>query len=167
MHPAEYAALRHEFANAPIDQARVITQASDGYTALRALLPPCERRGLVLVDPPYEAQDEYTRVTTALKQGFSRFPSGVYALWYPLTQRARIEEFLAGVLALQPPPTLLAELSVAPDTSDRKLKGCGLVIINPPWRFEAQAREILGFLAPVLAQEPGADVRVSWLVSEP
>jgi len=134
--------------------------------ALRGLLPPPERRALVLIDPPYEAQDEFAQATTALGEALRRFPSGVYALWYPLTQRARVDEFVAAIMHLAPPPTLLAELAVAGDNSDRKLKGCGLVIVNPPWQFEPNVRLALDFLAPILAQESGGSARTTWLVPE-
>ena len=165
-HPAEFAALRMEFGRETPGGASVALREDDGYVALRAQLPPVERRGLALIDPPYEAQDEFAVASDALGQALQRFPTGVYALWYPLTQRARVNEFVAAIADLQPPPTLVAELAVAPDDSDRKLKGCGLVVINPPWRFDADARTTLEYLAGVLAQEPGGRASLSWLVPE-
>lgn len=165
-HPAECAALRPDLHRAAGNQVRVVVQETDGYVAIRAALPPPERRALVLIDPPYEAQDEFAQAAAALAEGLRRFPSGVFALWYPLTERARIQEFLAAVLDLRPPPTFVVELSVAGDESPVKMKGCGLVIVNPPWRFENDAAEIARFLAPVLGQEPGAAARLTWLVPE-
>jgi 23S rRNA (adenine2030-N6)-methyltransferase len=105
-------------------------------------------------------------VADGLRQALRRFPTGVYAVWYPLTQRARVDEFVAAILDLAPPPTFIAELAIAGDDSLRKLKGCGLVVINPPWQFDRDARAILDYLAPVLAQERGAAARVAWLVPE-
>jgi 23S rRNA (adenine2030-N6)-methyltransferase len=166
-HPAEFAALEQEFSGLELRRRQLAAsvQATDGYVALRAVLPPPERRALILIDPPYEAQDEFARAAAGLREALRRFPTGVYALWYPLTQRARVEEFVAAILELNPPPTLLAELSIAPDESDRKLKGCGLIVLNPPWQFDAIARSMLQYLAPVLAQERGA-ARTTWLVPE-
>jgi len=162
MHPAECAALRHELGGLP----RVGIQAMDGYAALRGLLPPAERRALVLIDPPFEAQDEFARIAAALREGLRRMPAAVIAVWYPLTARARADDFLAEVKVLAPPSALGCELNVAGEASELKLKGCGLLVVNPPWQFEGEARGILDFLAPLLRRGPGAGARVDWLVRE-
>lgn len=139
----------------------------DGYEAVRALLPPPERRALVLIDPPYEAQDEFAQVAAALAEGLRRLAGGVFAVWYPLTERARVDEFFAAVRALNPPPTLAAELIVAGPAAPMKMRGCGLVIVNPPWKFFEEAESTLRFLAPALEQAPGGgDFSVQWLVGE-
>jgi 23S rRNA (adenine2030-N6)-methyltransferase len=165
-HSSEAAALRSEFDRGGKNGTAISVQAGDGYIAMRAMLPPPERRALTLIDPPYEAQDEFVQAVDALEAALRRFPTGVYALWYPLTQRARVDEFVTAITALQPPPTMLAELAIAGDYSERKLKGCGLVVINPPWRFDQEANALLGYLAPVLAQEPGGGARTTWLVPD-
>lgn len=162
LHPAECAALRAEFAALP----RVTVQAADGYAALRALLPPPERRALVLVDPPFEAADEFARLADALAAGLRRFPSGTYAVWYPLTARAKVDEFLAAVRNLAPPPALAVEIDIAGAGAAIKLKGCGLLVFNPPWRFEVEADAIVRVLAALLAQAPGGGGRVDWVVPE-
>ena len=162
MHSAECAALRTEFAT----MARVSVHEMDGYASLRAMLPPVERRALILIDPPYEAQDEFAQIGAALAVGLHRFPSGVFAVWYPLTLRARVDEFFGTVRALNPPPTLAVELAIAGESSSLKMKGCGLLILNPPWQFDDEAEPIAAFLAEVLAQEPGAAGRVDWIVRE-
>jgi len=162
LHPAECAALRAEFAALP----RVSVQAEDGYAALRALLPPPERRALVLIDPPFEAADEFARLAVALAEGLRRFPSGTFTVWYPLTARAKVDDFLAAVRNLAPPPTLAVELEVAGAAAAIKLKGCGLLVINPPWQFEVEAGAIVRALAALLAQAPGGGGRVDWIVPE-
>jgi 23S rRNA (adenine2030-N6)-methyltransferase len=162
MQPAECAALRAELGAA----ARVSVQALDGYVALRAMLPPPERRALVLIDPPFEAQDEYERIAEGLREGLRRFSSGTFAVWYPLTDRARVGEFATRVRNLAPPPTLFAELEIAPESSTVKMHGCGLLIVNPPWGFAAEARTLLEFLAPRLAREGTGRARVDWVVPE-
>ncbi len=159
--PMECAALRAEFAGKGAS-----VQEMNGYVALRALLPPPERRALVLIDPPFEAQDEFAQIATALREGLERFPMGVFAVWYPLTGRARVDEFFAGIRALRPPPTLACELTIAGERSLVKMKGCGLLLINPPWQFEAEAVPLLEFLAGLLRQESGGSGRVDWIVSE-
>jgi 23S rRNA (adenine2030-N6)-methyltransferase len=160
--PAEAAALAHEFAG----RRGVAVHPADGYAALRAHLPPPERRALVLIDPPFEAQDEFARIGDALADGLKRFPAGVFAVWYPLTGRARIDEFFAALRRLGPPPTLAAELTVAGDTSPLKLKGCGLAVINPPWQFDREAAATLAFLATASARGPGGCARTEWIVPE-
>jgi 23S rRNA (adenine2030-N6)-methyltransferase len=90
----------------------------------------------------------------------------VYALWYPLTERARVDDFFDALLGLKPPPTLFLELTVAGEASALKMKGCGLVVLNPPWQFDREAGPMLGWLAEVLAQEGGAGSRCRWLVPE-
>lgn len=162
LHPAECAALRAGFAALP----RVTVQAEDGYAALRALLPPPERRALVLIDPPFEAAVEFARLATALAEGLRQFPSGTYAIWYPLTARAKVDEFLTAVRNLAPPPTLASELEVAGADAAIKLKGCGLLVINPPWQFELEAGAIVRALAAILAQAPGGGGRVDWIEPE-
>jgi len=160
--PEECAALREEF----LFSARTTVQETDGYTAVRALLPPPERRALVLIDPPFEAQQEFTQVVSALRDGLRRLPGGVFAVWYPLTERARVDDFFAELQAMRPPPTLAAEVSIVGDAADVKMKGSGLVIVNPPWQFERVAEPMLEYLGRVLAQGPGGGGRLTWLVRE-
>ena len=159
-HPTECAALRAVFGGAAGAEVR----ETDGYAAMRACLPPRERRALVLLDPPYEEADEFAQMTAALREGLRRFPSGVMAAWYPLTERARVEEFLAAVGTLNPTPTLAIELAIAGENAAQKLKGCGLLVLNPPWQFDQLARETGAFLADALAQAPGGGSRVDWVV---
>jgi 23S rRNA (adenine2030-N6)-methyltransferase len=160
--PAEFAALREAFQFSP----RTTVQEMDGYIALRATLPPPERRALVLIDPPFEVQDEFAQIGAALGDGLRRLASGVFVVWYPLTERARVDAFFAEVFALKPPPTLAAELTIAGEHALMKMKGCGLVVINPPWGFAETAKTTLASLASVLAQEAGAQGKISWLVPE-
>jgi len=161
--PPECAALRAELGGAP----GVSISAGDGYNALRALLPPPERRALVLIDPPFEDAAEFTRIAAALAEGLHRFPSGVLAIWYPLTGRADRDALPAALRAMKSPPALVAELTIAGPATDLKMKGCGLVVINPPWQFDHEAREVLECLAKPLAQAPGGGGRVAWLVERP
>lgn len=161
-HPDEFLALAAEFRAEP----RVAVHERDGYGALRALLPPPERRALVLIDPPFEAQDEFARIVAALAEGLRRLPAGVFAVWYPLTERARVDAFFAELSRLALPPTLALELTVAGESSSLKMKGCGLAVLNPPWQFEQTAAPLLAQLADVLAQEPGAAASARWLVPE-
>lgn len=161
-HPAECAALRTAMGFG----SRVSIEEIDGYAAMRGLLPPRERRALILIDPPFEAPDEFAQIAVALGGALRRFPRGVFVIWYPLTRRARVDEFLGAVVALKPPPTLLVELAIAGESAGLKMRGCGLVVINPPWQFDGEARAVLGGLAATLAQTPGGASVVDWLVAE-
>lgn len=161
--PDEAAALAAEFAGL----RRVTVQEIDGYTGVRAALPPPERRALVLIDPPFEVQDEWTRIATALGEGLARLPGGTFAIWYPLTARARVDMFYRQLLAIPKlPPCLTVELLVGGEGAALKLWGCGVLVINPPWGSAGPLDELARWLAPVLAQAEGASGGVHWLVPE-
>ncbi len=162
LHPEEYAALRAE-----LDfERRATVQALDGYTGLRASLPPPEKRALVLIDPPFEDPREHARIIDGLAEGLRRLPGGTFAVWYPLTERAKADAFLADLVALQPPPTWTVELTIAGPQSALKMRGCGLVVINPPWQIDREITPWLPWLAEVLAQAPGGAAGLRWLVAE-
>lgn len=161
-HPEEHAQLQQDFVFAP----RTSVQLADGYGAIRAVLPPPERRALVLIDPPFEQQDEVGNITRALREGLARLAGGVFCVWYPLTERARVDAFFETLTAQSLPPALALELTVAGDASPLRMRGCGLVIVNPPWQFEQTAMPLLDCLAEKLAQAPGAQARVVWLSPE-
>lgn len=160
LHAEEFAALRAELGGA----RRVSAQMLDGYTAVRAMLPPPERRALTLIDPPFEAQDEFEKITGALNDGLRRLPGGTFAVWYPLTERARTEEFFARLGEIGLPPAFTAELTVNPAAA--KMRGCGLLVVNPPWQFDREARALAEWLVGALAQGPGAAAELRWLVPE-
>jgi 23S rRNA (adenine2030-N6)-methyltransferase len=149
LHPEEALLLKREFAG---DRAVEVRQA-DGYKALKALLPPVERRGLVLIDPPFEVRDEYEHLLRALRQGVRRFATGCYAIWYPIKDETA-SAFAADLASFKPLVLELRLDGIAPG----KLAACGLAVINPPWRFEEAMREALPWIAAQLG--PG----VSWAV---
>jgi 23S rRNA (adenine2030-N6)-methyltransferase len=148
------------------NQPNVSIHPMDGYTALKAMLPPQEKRVLVLLDPPFEKATEFADILGALREALRRFPSGVYAVWYPVTERARSDWFQQDLLSLGLPPTLVAELQIAGDASKVRMKGCGLLILNPPWQIETEIRAVMPVLLERLRLDPGAAVRVRWLVPE-
>jgi 23S rRNA (adenine2030-N6)-methyltransferase len=157
----EAAALKALFAGDP----RIGVHQRDGYAALGALVPPKERRGLVLIDPPFEAQEgEFRAIETALKTAHVRWPTGIYAIWYPIKQREATRPFLRWFAANGMRKTLVAELLVHADDSPLRLNGCGMVIVNVPWRFDDQLRDLLPLLQKELSREPAASTRVDWLV---
>ena len=159
----EAAALRALFR----DDRRVHVHQRDGYAALKALLPPTEKRGLVLIDPPFEAQEgEFTAIEAALTHAHARWPNGVYAVWYPIKSHRAIAPFHRHLAAEPFDRVLVAELLVQPDDSPLRLNGCGMLIANPPWKIGATLAAMLPALGSTLAQSPAASHRLRWLRGE-
>jgi 23S rRNA (adenine2030-N6)-methyltransferase len=161
-HPEEALLLKESFGHA----RRVSVHAMDGYTAIRAMLPPPEKRALVLIDPPFEAQDEFARILTGLGEGLARLSGATFAVWYPLTERARVDAFLEAWADSEPPPCFAAELAIAGEGAGIKLRGCGLLVVNPPWQIDREIAPVLDWLATALAQAPGGGGRVHWIRSD-
>lgn len=160
-HPEEYAAL--EAALRPFANTRTIQ--ADGYARLVALLPPPERRGLVLIDPPYEADDEFAQVSAALAAAWTRFATGIYLIWFPIKRRADADSLAGEIRSRGVTKLLLLTLDVGrpADAPPERLSQSGLLVANPPFGFEASMREALAYLAKHLAQGPGAGSRVQSL----
>lgn len=161
LRPDDAEALEFEFAR----ESRVRVQVIDGYTGLKALLPPPEKRALVLIDPPFETKREFADIARGLKDALKRLPGAVIAVWYPITERARTAEFHHALLELAT-PALFAELNVAGEASTLKMKGCGLLILNPPWQLDREIRAILPALKERLALDAGASTAYDWLVPD-
>ncbi len=167
LQPEEAAALKELFAHDP----RVAVHARDGYSAMKALLPPRIgeariARGLVLIDPPYEAQDsEYPQIIASVREAMGRWPGATYAVWYPIKQRRSLLPFFRKAAALPAKSALLAELQVHPDDSPLRLNGSGMLVLNPPWQLEETIAQALPLLQKVLGG-PGATTRLEWLRAE-
>jgi len=136
----------------------------DGYAAIKRLLPPPLRRGLVHIDPPYEAADEERSIAAALHDGITRFESGVFALWYPIKRQHEADLFTARLLRGISRPALALELCVTPADHAAGLNGSGMLVVNPPWQFDDDARQ----WQPQLQQLLGGagDATVKWLIHE-
>src|SRR5580658_5019275 len=136
-------------------QARVVDL--DGWTALPAFVPPKERRGLVLIDPPYEAKDEFERLAAGFAEAFPKWPTGSYLLWYPAKSRRATDELAQRVAqavgsGATPGKALRLEFSVAPQTAEAGLISAGLLIVNPPWTLAGELKAILPELEKPLGQ---------------
>jgi 23S rRNA (adenine2030-N6)-methyltransferase len=136
-------------------QARVVDL--DGWTALPAFVPPKERRGLVLIDPPYEQKDEFERLAGGFAEAFAKWPTGSYLLWYPVKSRRATDDLarhVAQSVADGTPPgrCLRLEFSVAPQTTGAGLTSAGLLIVNPPWTLVGELKTILPELEKPLGQ---------------
>jgi 23S rRNA (adenine2030-N6)-methyltransferase len=162
LEPHEAAALRSELRGDP----RAQIHARDGYEALKALGPPREKRGLVLIDPPYEAPDEFERLKAALTAALARWPAGVFVAWYPITHGDAAGRFLERMAATGIRGQLVVELCVQRDDTPGGLNGAGLLIVNPPWQLDQLLAATLPWLKERLAPAGRGRARVSWQVAE-
>lgn len=145
---------------------RVIAEAGDGYTSLKAQLPPKERRGLVLIDPPFEVTDEFARIGRGLLRAHRRFATGVYVIWYPIKHRAPVAEFHQALVDSGMRRIVAAELLRRPDNDPDHLNGCGLIIVNPPWQFAETMTDVLDYLLRRFGPAPRGRTSVTMLVPE-
>jgi 23S rRNA (adenine2030-N6)-methyltransferase len=145
---------------------RIKTIAIDGWTALNAYVPPPERRGLVLVDPPFEREDEFARAAQALMAAHRKWPTGTYMLWYPIKTRSQPQALARRLARSGIRKTLRVELEVGAIDSAAPLAGCGLILINPPWALEAELESLLPRLAAILAAPEKGAHHIKWLAGE-
>ncbi len=146
LHPTDYQMLKRLFSN----DNRISTSNQNGYQSLKSLFPPAARRGITLIDPPYEQESEYSEVFTTLKDGIKRFSTGVYLVWYPLIKR---ENSSKGSASEKMVKRILSEFNqeqlhvrYIADSQAKGMYGSGMVIINPPWGLEDQLKQALSFL---------------------
>lgn len=162
LHPNDFPLLRNEFAKVP----NVVTKRENGFQQLKAALPPKEKRGLVLIDPPYELKEDYELVVKAIEEGYKRFATGVYAIWYPVVLRQHTKRITKGLEATGIRKILQIELAVRPDSDQRGMTASGMIVINPPWQLESQMKKILPYLTEVLVPEGTGSWKVEWITPE-
>ncbi len=138
----------------------------DGYQGLKAFLPPPERRGLVFIDSSFDRAQEFKRLADGFAEAHRKFATGVYALWYPLMDPIAMNAFERRVAATGIRKILQLELSVRNIGISGSVRGCGMLVVNPPFGFETAAKKILAWLWPVLAQDGEGEQRARWLVPE-
>lgn len=157
-HPGAAEALHHSLAK--FRNARVIE--GDAYEKLFALLPPHERRGLILIDPPYEAENEFARVADVVRRAHRRFATGIYLVWYPVKSRADADALCGEVVAHGIGPILRVEIDIghAPDLEKERLSAAGVLVVNPPYGFDAEMRNATGVLSPCLGLSEHSPARV-------
>ena len=162
LHPSDFPLLRSEFQKD--DRTRVAR--ADGYQQLKAQLPPPSRRGLILMDPPYEMKTDYQDVVKGIQEGYKRFATGTYALWYPVVMRQQIKKMLRDLEATGIRRILQIELGVRPDSDQRGMTASGMIVINPPWKLEQQMNNVLPWLLKVLVPSGTGHTTVNWVVPE-
>jgi len=142
-------------------RAKAIT--IDGWTALNAYVPPPERRGVVLVDPPFEQDDEFTRLARGLEAAHRKWSSGIFLAWYPVKSRDQPDALARRLRRLGMPKLLRAELNVASPADRPRLSGCGLIVVNPPWSLDDELTAMLPQLAALMSSHGRGSYRLDWL----
>lgn len=161
LHPEAFATLRANFGR----DARLKPFQIDGYAGLKAFLPPVERRGLVLIDPPFEAADEFAKAAEALGTAWRKWATGIYMLWYPVKDVEAVASFLMALADKGIKRVLRLELQTNAPARQGRLARCGLVIVNPPFRLDVEAEILLPWLAGTLGDDEPSFL-IDWLCSE-
>lgn len=154
LHPADHAVLAERYHQV----ANLKALRLDAWQALRAMIPPKEKRGLVLIDPPYEVPGELERLVAELRAAVAKWPTGIYAAWHPIKDARAIDRAFAPLADL-PRPALRIETTIARPDGSGRLVGSGLVIVNPPWTLREEMETLLPELARRLAQDDYAGWR--------
>lgn len=161
LHPDDTKALAARFEG----DFQVRTIALDGWLALGAHLPPKEKRGLVLIDPPFESPSEFDQIGDFLQTAQSRFVQGQYLVWYPVKKRYETDRFLRRIAKASPKPVLDIRFdNGAP--AQGQMHVCGMVVLNPPWKLDDQLRPALDAVARALAQGPQSEIQMRWIKTE-
>lgn len=162
LHPRDFPLLRNNFK----EFKNVSVKCDNGFQQLKATLPPKERRGLVLIDPPYELKEDYDLVVKAAEEGYKRFATGTYAIWYPVVLRQQTKRIFKGLQASGIRKILKIELAVRPDSDQRGMTASGMAVINPPWTLENQMKAMLPYLVKTLVPEGTGSWTVEWITPE-
>ncbi|MDO9411260.1 MAG: 23S rRNA (adenine(2030)-N(6))-methyltransferase RlmJ [Pseudolabrys sp.] len=146
---------------------RIKTFEMDGWTGLQAYVPPPERRGLVLIDPPFEEAADYHRLSHMMGLAHAKWATGIYALWYPIKGRGDVDELAKRLRKSGIPKILRAELIVSPVSDPKRLNGSGLILVNPPWTLERELEILLPALAGLLERQPNSGrYTLDWINGE-
>jgi 23S rRNA (adenine2030-N6)-methyltransferase len=160
LHPQDAETLKHTIGRDPA----VAIHHRDGFEALKALTPPTPRRGLALIDPAFEAKDEFDILTKAVLMTHQRWATGQLAVWYPIKDQKSIDRWKASLARALKVETLGIELTIRPAKDAKQMNGTGLIVVNPPWQLAETLKPMLEFLKSRMAREAGAAVRISHLV---
>jgi 23S rRNA (adenine2030-N6)-methyltransferase len=162
LHPEDFQVLKALFA----EDFQVRVTELDGWLALGAHLPPKEKRGLVLVDPPFEKEGEFERLVDGLARAHHRWPGGIYALWYPIKDRKTVAVFREALAEAGIPKVMDIRFEVRRPSREPRFDGTGMIVVNPPFTLEKELKVLLPALHALLAEEKGAAWSVEWLAGE-
>lgn len=162
LHPDDARQLTQRFAG----DIQVKAIELDGWLALGSFVPPKERRGLVLIDPPYEDQNEFRILAEGFQKAHQRWPTGTYALWYPVKDIGAVKNFHKRLFEMGIPRLLAAELWIRERGTPDQFNGTGLILCNPPWKLDETLETLFAGLVRLLAEEPRAGHRIWWIRGE-
>ena len=162
LHPEDAALLTETFEG----DVQVRVNKLDGWLALGAHVPPKEKRGLVLVDPPFEVSGEFDRLVDGLVRAHKRFSGGTFALWYPVKDRQEVRRFVAALHTTGIPKILRTELMIRPASPEPRMDGTGMIVINPPFTLDSELRIVLPALSKILSEEQNAGFTLEWIRGE-
>lgn len=162
LHPVDVEALRENFSG----DIQVRVTHLDGWAALGTHLPPKEKRGLVLIDPPFEERNEFERMAQSLVKAHKRWPGGVYALWYPIKDLREVDGFVTALKASGIPKILRLELTIRPASTPPRMHGTGMIVVNPPFVLAEEMEMLLPVLADVLSDEGRGRWKIDWIAGE-
>lgn len=161
LNKVDFEELRAVFAG----DKQVAAHLMDGYQALKAFLPPKERRGLVLLDSSFDRAKEFARIAAALQEAHARWATGIYAIWYPLMAPGAMLGFARDIDQTGIRKILRLELRIAAEDAET-IPGCGMLVVNPPYKFANEARPLLEWLWQALARDGAGGIKVDWLAPE-
>lgn len=161
LHPDDNEVLKERFAG----DWQVKVMELDGWLAMGAHLPPKEKRGVVLIDPPFEIEGEFDRMVSALTKAHKRWPGGTYAFWYPIKNHAAVEQFRADLAATGIPKIMDIVFELRQPSAEPRLDGTGMIVVNPPYLLEEEMGVILPALRDVLAEDKSAFAGSKWLTA--
>ena len=162
LHPTDFALLNHN----PIMNKRVRIMREDGFKGLLALLPPVSRRGLILIDPSYEVKTDYAQVFETILSAYKKFPTGIYALWYPVVDRRYIDKLERKLMGSGIKKIQRFELGITSDSLESGMTASGMIVINPPWLLMEKMAQLLPKLVATLGEDEGAFYKCDVLVGE-
>ncbi|XKM13784.1 23S rRNA (adenine(2030)-N(6))-methyltransferase RlmJ [Orbaceae bacterium ac157xtp] len=148
LHTTDYQLLRQEFSK----DRRATALKENGFQQLKSKLPPLSRRGLILIDPSYEIKDDYQIIPKAVFEGYRRFATGTYLIWYPVVSRLQTQRMIDGIVNTGIKNILQIELAVQPDNNQKGMTASGMIVINPPWKLKQQMETLLPWLHSILDQ---------------
>lgn len=162
IHSSDYPLLRQEFSK----DHRAQVSRIDGFSQLKSKLPPDSRRGIILIDPSYEIKDDYQKIPKELKEGYKRFATGTYLIWYPVVNRRQTQGMIDGIIDTGIKRILQIELAIRPDNNQKGMTASGMIVVNPPWKLQQQMQDILPWLRNILDPEDMGHILIKELVTE-
>lgn len=162
LHPADFDLLMNNIGR----DRQIRVKQEDGFKGLLSLLPPLSRRGLVLIDPPYEVKTDYRQVVNTVILAHKKFSTGTYAIWYPVVDRTRIDQLEKNFVTSGIKNIQRFELAIAPDSHASGMTSSGMIVINPPWTLMNKMSQLLPKLVKMLTDDAGAFFKCDVLVDE-